>query len=62
MWSLYAEQLSDRHIPKPWEFVEREKELLLVDQKPKPVPGHVGDFNFGNVFSRQRGSHARASG
>ena len=37
MWLLYLEQLSDWHIPKPWEFVEREKELSLADQKPKSV-------------------------
>jgi hypothetical protein len=37
MRSLYPEQMSDRHIPKPWELIKREKELTLFDEKPEPV-------------------------
>jgi hypothetical protein len=38
MGLLYSEQMSDWYIPKPREFVEREKELSLINQKPKSVP------------------------
>ena len=54
-WSLDVQEFADRGFSKPWKLFELDEQLISVEQEPKAVSGHVGDFNVGNGFSTLRG-------
>jgi hypothetical protein len=48
-----VENLPDCNVTKPWKFRKGQKQLLIIQQNPEPVPGDVGYFNGGNVCAKR---------
>lgn len=42
---LDIREFANGRFPEPRELVERNKEFLIVDEQPEPVPGNVGYLN-----------------
>jgi len=59
-WQFDMQYLAYGRIAKPWEFSERQEQLLFPQENPETVPRYMRDFKLRNVCAKRRGCHFRA--
>ena len=57
---LHIHELPHCGVLKPWELLERNKELAVSGTQPESMPGYIGHFNTCNTFVAHDEFHLNA--